>query len=138
MPLGPMDYAVCHHREYAAPMQRAFTNIPVLEFLWGQPWNWVALGYVHALRPTSIRVTAGGVTSDSMLWRLTVLVDKVSTSELACPHAARMCPECLGWPTIRRITQEVEIGVYPERVNYGGHPCGASHDAAFRDQGGKK
>lgn len=55
---------------------RVWVSIPVLEFLWGRPWNNVALNYVMALRPSVIRVTAGCVTSDARVWRVTVYLEE--------------------------------------------------------------
>ena len=52
------------------------TSIPVLEFLKGLEWDEMALGFVHSLRPSMIRVTQGEATADSQRWRVTVVVDK--------------------------------------------------------------
>ena len=65
--------------------------IPVLEFLWGQPWNNLALNYVQALRPSSIRVADKGVTADCQTWRVTVWLEKDGR-------------------TIKRMEQECEPG----------------------------
>jgi hypothetical protein len=67
------------------------TVIPVLEFLNGRPWNNAALNVVHALRPSSIRVTTGEMTCDSMSWRVTVHIDPTGI--------------------IRKIDQEVDVGL---------------------------
>lgn len=75
-----------------------FQSISVLPFLVGKPWNEVALGYVHALRPSHVRVTTGMVQLDAMVWRVTVLIDDSKT--------------------IKNITQEVEIGL-PDGVSNG-------------------
>jgi hypothetical protein len=67
------------------------TVIPVLEFLNGRPWNNAALNVVHALRPSSIRVTTGSMTADSSNWRVTVHIDPTGI--------------------IRKIDQEVDVGL---------------------------
>lgn len=50
--------------------------IKQLEFLNGQPWNNLALNYVMALRPSSIRVTTGMCTCDAVTWRVTVILEE--------------------------------------------------------------
>jgi hypothetical protein len=67
------------------------SGVPQLEFLWGQPWNNLALNYVMGLRPSSIRVTTGMVTADAYSWRVTVFLDKDQR-------------------TIRHIEQECNVG----------------------------
>lgn len=73
-------------------------SINVLEFLNGKTWDDLALGYVHALRPSSIRVTKGGITLDARVWRVTVHINEDKT--------------------IKSIQQEVEVGL-PETVAHG-------------------
>lgn len=53
-----------------------WTTIPVLEFLWGQPWNNLSLNFVSTLRPSELRVTSDGVTLDVCAWRVTVWLEK--------------------------------------------------------------
>jgi hypothetical protein len=53
-----------------------WTCIPVLQFLWGRPWNNMALNYVTGLRPSMVRVTLGEVTCDSYTWRVTVYLEE--------------------------------------------------------------
>ena len=64
--------------------------IPVLQVLWGQPWNNLALNYIHALRPSALRVAINGITCDSQPWRVTVWLEKDGR-------------------TIKSIEQEVEL-----------------------------
>jgi hypothetical protein len=52
-----------------------FTSIKMLEFLNGRPWDDIALAYVHALRPDSIRVVRGEEKMNAHTWRVTVYVD---------------------------------------------------------------
>ena len=66
-----------------------YTEIPVLHFLWGRPWNNMALNYVMGLRPYRIRVTTGECTADACLWRVTVFLERDKR-------------------TIKRIEQEVQ------------------------------
>lgn len=68
--------------------------IPVLEFLWGEPWNNLALDFVHALKPTAVRVAnTGWWPCDAQVWRVTVALSKDDK-------------------TIKRIEQEVEVGLH--------------------------
>ena len=75
-------------------MSYGYTDISVLEFLWGQPWNNLALNYVMGLRPSAIRVVdySGGVTLDCCRNRITVFLEKDNR-------------------TIREIEQEVEVNL---------------------------
>jgi len=77
-------------KKYIPPDSISYTNMPVLEFLWGEKWDHFALNFVHGLRPSMIRVTQGAVTCDSVGWRVTVYVDG---------------------SIITKIEQEVEVGV---------------------------
>lgn len=77
---------------------RGWTSIEVLEFLKGKAWDDVALGYVHSLRPSHVRVTDGMVQLDAQVWRVTVFVTEANT--------------------IERIEQEVEVGL-PDGVPHG-------------------
>lgn len=82
---------VCQHLEpYDWHGPRGFTSIYVLQFLWGKPMSRIAMGYIHALRPSCLRIVESCETSDAILWRVTVHLedDKI---------------------TIRNIEQEVEI-----------------------------
>ncbi|WP_417744765.1 hypothetical protein [Rosistilla oblonga] len=94
------DYMdLCGH-PYNAPNGRfGHTSIYVLDNLTGKPWNNVALGYVHSLRPSSIRVTTGEITCDARAWRVTVFLD-------------------IDGVTIQRISQEVEVWL-PDGVAHG-------------------
>ena len=74
--VGPEYYRGICGKGYIQPTAVGFTQIPVLTFLNGLPWDRLALNYVHALRPGSIRVTTGEVTCDSQSWRVTVCVHK--------------------------------------------------------------
>lgn len=76
-----------------------YTSIEVLPFLKGKPWDRIALGFVHALRPSKIRVTQGEVTCDARMWRVTVTVDDSNV--------------------IKEITQEVEVAL-PNGIANGG------------------
>jgi hypothetical protein len=64
------------------------TSIEVLPFLKGRPWNNLALAWVHALRPSTIRA-GGEQTTDSRLHRVSVELDNEGK--------------------ILNITQEVEV-----------------------------
>lgn len=76
----------------------SYTVIDVLSFLRGKPWDDVALGYVHALRPSSIRISHGETKCDGRTWRVTVFLDEAER--------------------IESIEQEVEVGL-PDNVEDG-------------------
>lgn len=69
-----------------------FTDIEVLQFLYGRPWDQIALNYVHALHPTRIRVVKynQGVTMDACTGRVLIQLDENGL--------------------IKSIEQEVEVG----------------------------
>lgn len=94
----PKDYESTHGVEYEQPDRQGYLCISVLEFLRGQKWDEVALGYVNALRPSSIRVTKGECTCDARTWRVTVHVNFLNR--------------------IERIEQEVVVGL-PKEVTHG-------------------
>ena len=85
-----------------------YLTLPVLEFLWGQQWDDLALACVMTLRPSTIRVTAGECTTDSCCWRVTVYQDD---------------PEDRNF--ISRIDQEVEIPIYDSELRNGADMIGA-------------
>lgn len=64
-----------HGVEYQKPTKSAWTTIKVLQFLYGRKCDDLILSYIHALRPSAIRITSGYVTCDAMTWRVTVFVD---------------------------------------------------------------
>lgn len=57
--------------------QTGFTRVQVLSNLVGKPWDGVAMAYLRSLRPNRVRVMreGGAVTSDFVLWRVTVWID---------------------------------------------------------------
>lgn len=65
--------------------------IPVLQFLWGHKVDEVAMAYVHALRPSHIRISDGMIKCDAQIWRITIYVEKSDR--------------------IRKIEQEVEVAL---------------------------
>lgn len=94
------------------PFQRAgsggFSTMTVLPQLTGQPFDHLALAWIHALRPSSLRVSRDGcVCTDARCNRVTVFLDTQGK--------------------IERIEQEVEVG-------YG---CGADINGATRRRLGK-
>lgn len=84
------DYRSKHLVDYERPDSISWTSLKVLDFLNGNPWDQVALNYIHSLRPSCIRVTKGETTLDSVPWRVTVYVDD--------------------YGIIRHVEQEVEVG----------------------------
>ena len=75
-----------------------WTTIEVLPFLRGLAYDDLARSYVHALRPSEVRVSTGLLKSDAITWRVTVMVDDANT--------------------IAEITQEVEVAL-PSGVAHG-------------------
>lgn len=75
-----------------------YSDIEVLPFLKGKKWDEIAVGYVHGLRPSQIRVTTGMCKLNAHVWRVTVFIDEEDT--------------------IERITQEVEVAL-PSGVAHG-------------------
>lgn len=54
----------------------SWTTIPVLEFLWGLPYDEIARAYIHALRPSEVRVIDDGYEkSNAVTWRVTVKIE---------------------------------------------------------------
>ena len=80
---------------------RGYTVIEVLPKLKGKPWDELSLGYVHALRPSHLRVVqTDSIQLDWQTWRVTVWLEKDGL-------------------TISCIEQEVEVGL-PEKCPHGG------------------
>ena len=96
-------YRSHHGVDYVKPERVGFTVIPVLQFLWGRAWDQLALNYVHALRPSMIRVVEDGtpVTADAHQWRVTVYL-----------HIA-------DHRTIRSIQQSVDVGLVGVECGWG-------------------
>lgn len=84
-------YRTSHGIKYTPVESTRGGTLDVLPELYGKPYNNYALNKIHALRPSSIRVTSGGVTCDSRRWRVTVILKDDDI-------------------TIWKIYQEVEFG----------------------------
>jgi hypothetical protein len=89
--MHPEKYFSHHMVDYEEPESKGFLCLEVLPFLKGRKWDVIALGYVHSLRPSSIRVTKGVCTCDACTWRVTVVLDETDT--------------------IKSIEQEAEVGL---------------------------
>lgn len=50
------NYFSSHAVDYEAPSRAGYLSLPVLHFLWGQPWDQFALNFVHSFKPPCIRV----------------------------------------------------------------------------------
>jgi len=94
---SPESYLGSLGTDYVPPPKTGFTSIEVLPFLVGRPWDTIALAYVHALRPSTIRVSNGMLKANARPWRVTVLTEG---------------------NVITEITQEVEVGL-PDGVANG-------------------
>jgi len=90
------EYNAPHTSEFKPFNCKKWVTIKVLEFLNDKPWNDVALGYINALRPSTICVTTGITAYDLQLWRVTVYVNDDNI--------------------IQEIVQEVEVGFFSDRV----------------------
>lgn len=88
-------------REFVPFSSRGFICLHVLPELAGRPWDDYALGAVHSLRPSWIRVIPndGGIQLDSQEWRVTVWLHDDGT--------------------IKEIDQEVVVGL-PDDCQNGG------------------
>jgi len=97
------EYYDTHMVEFTQFYHRGWKSIKVLDFLNGKQWDDIALGYVHALRPSSIRVTKGTIKLDARVWRVTVYINEDNV--------------------INYISQEVVVGL----------PDGVAHGDALND-----
>lgn len=87
------DYRTSHAISYEPPERMGYLSLPVLQFLWGQPWDDLALNLVHSLQPSALRVIYwGGVEkTDAIRQRVTIYLNKDDT--------------------IRSMEQEVNVGL---------------------------
>ena len=92
--LSLMKYRDGQGVQYTEPDHIGGMSIQVLPFLYGVELNDMVFGYIHALRPSYVRVVESGqsVTADSIPWRVTIVINS--------DH------------TIMEITQEVDVGLY--------------------------
>jgi len=77
-----------------------FTSVKVLPDLWGKKWtDEVGWGYLHSLRPSSVRFAGPGegVKCDARDWRVTVHLGEGDI--------------------VKSITQEVQVGLYGDVEN---------------------
>ncbi len=102
-PIAPAQYVDSCGAPYneAGARSRGWTVIEVLSFLWGRKLDEVVMAYVHALRPSYVRITNGGMTLDARTWRVTIVVDDKNF--------------------VKRITQEVSVTL----------PTGVAHGEAL-------
>jgi hypothetical protein len=79
--------------DYQRPDRIGYTVLPVLEFLTGEPWDDRILDFIHAVRPSTIRIALPRdlLTCDAVPWRVTVMLDQNNY--------------------VKRIEQEVEVGL---------------------------
>ncbi len=94
------QYRSSHYVAYNKPDSTSFQSLKVLQELWGRPWDQCALNFVHALRPSGIRVTRGEIKLDARTWRVTVYLEDDDR-------------------TILRIEQEVAVGCVGAQHGYG-------------------
>lgn len=70
-----------------------FTTVSHFAFLNGRELDEVALSFIHALRPSKVRVVFGSVKCDACNWRVTICLYGVNDRR------------------IKEITQEVEVAL---------------------------
>jgi hypothetical protein len=96
----PQDYERGNGAVFREFNSRGYLSLKVLPFLDGCAWDEIALGFIHSLRPSFVRVIRNGCTHmDSWCWRVTVYLDSAGL--------------------IESVSQEVEVGL-PDGVNGGG------------------
>lgn len=66
-------------RRYEEPKCTGMTSVDCLQFLWGRQISRLTMGYIHALRPSMIRICRGEITCDSVPWRVTIYLDDHDT-----------------------------------------------------------
>lgn len=78
-----IDYRDPSGVEYKPTREQVFPCLPVCQYLWGSPWNELALAAVSTLRPSRIRVVRSTdfVNCDGVWWRVTVYLNEDSTIE---------------------------------------------------------
>lgn len=88
------DYKSRSGVPYEAPMRMGYTSLDILHFLWGQPWDELALNFVHSIHPSFIRVIPnnGEETTDARHGRVTIYL---------CEDGQR----------IEHVEQECEVGL---------------------------
>lgn len=65
-----------YKQNYFIPSKIGYTNIKVLEFLYGRELDDIAYAYIHGLRPASVRICRNGRNCDCQRWRVNVEVDE--------------------------------------------------------------
>lgn len=99
--LSAKDYFHHHMVDFVPFKHTSTSSLDILPILIGKKWNDIALGIVHAVRPSSIRVIQGGsYTLDSRSWRVTVFIDENDI--------------------IEKISQECVVGL-PDGIEHGRH-----------------
>jgi len=69
-------YRGSHGVRYDTPTERGYTVLEVLPQLVGVRLCNLVMAYVTALRPSTVRITRGEVTTDAWPWRVTIFVDE--------------------------------------------------------------
>lgn len=93
------QYRTTHKRDFIPFCRSGYCTMRVLPELIGRKLDGMALGWIQALNPRGIRVTTGEVKCDSVVGRVTVVVDD---------RDIIMC-----------IEQEVQVGLPPGVPNGG-------------------
>ena len=82
----------------------SYATMPVLEFLWGKPFDDAARAWITGLRPSKIRVSTGAVKCDGIPWRVTVMLAQDGTVDEITQEIKVLIPESVenGWDLERR------------------------------------
>jgi hypothetical protein len=80
-PRPRFTYEHGHGVPYEPTKRYSFLDLPVLPFLWGRKWDKFALAFLHAVRPSAIRVIpyGGCEKTDGWSWRVTVHLNEDGT-----------------------------------------------------------
>ena len=126
--MHPEKYYSTHMVNYEEPKEQGYLCLDVLPFLVGKKWDVVALGYVHSLRPSCIRVTKGVIKSDSREWRVTVYVDdKDVITNIEQEVEVGLPAQCAGGEALEYALQ---FGLESEQVKWAALDGGTMYDCA--------
>lgn len=126
--MRPEKYFSTHMVDYEEPEQQGSLCLDVLPFLVGHKWDVVALGYVHSLRPSCVRVTKGAIKTDSREWRVTVYVDKKNViTNIEQEVAVGLPAQCANGEALQYALQ---FGLESEQVKWAALDGGTMYDCA--------
>lgn len=71
--------------------EHGYTVMPILPQFTGKKLDNSLIAYLHAFRPSSVRISDGGVHCDSRPWRVTVFTKKVDGVEIIASISQEVC-----------------------------------------------